>query len=434
MPRTYIHLSDLHFGQETGSDLHLHEDVRERLIEDARNLTARESNSAVDGIIVTGDIAFSGKQSQYQQAGQWLERLREAVNCELKGVFLVPGNHDVDRDEISSGCEALLEKIKECGEEQLERYLQDPLDSEVLYRRFKSYRDFAEAYACPIDTASGYTVDRQVPVGPRHSLRFIGANSALVCSPTSDEDRQLLLGARQRTFPLNAREELVVLCHHPLHWLRDSTDASQFVRARARVFISGHTHERSSRVERNESTGDLVFISAGAAVPASNERRREFTYNRLSFDWDEESASLTVGIEARTWNAQTTRFTGAGARDGTETYALACAQMREDGVDDPASRTLRITPAEGRGDSSEGAPAGPGVRMMADRDDFLRLRFFKDLTVHERAAVLARMGVLPFGEQIAGDLTHTLTRHLVDGVLAAGKGRELGRAMDAIKK
>ena len=434
MRRTYIHLSDLHFGQETGSDLHLHQDVRERLIEDAKSLTARESKSGVDGVIVTGDIAFSGKQNQYKQAGEWIERLRKAVGCGLKDVFLVPGNHDVDRDEISSACEALLAKINECGEEQLELYLQDRLDSEVLYRRFKSYRAFAEAYACPIDTASGYTVDRQVLVGPGRFLRFIGANSALVCSPTSDEDRHLLLGARQRTFPHYDGEELVVLCHHPLDWLRDSADTSRFVRARARAFISGHTHQRSSRVERNESTGDIVFISAGAAVPASNELHRQFTYNKLAFDWDEESASLTVGIEARTWDAERTRFTGDGVSDGAETYALGCAQIREDGGSDVASTTLSITPTDGSGESSEGATPRPGVQMMADRDDFLRLRFFKDLTVKERAKVLAELGVLPFSEKIVGDLTHTLTRHLVDGVLAAGKGGELGRAMDAVKK
>ena len=322
MRRTYIHLSDLHFGQERGPDLHLHRDVKDRLIDDARGLAASEPGGRMDGVIVTGDIAFSGKETQYLEAGEWLERLGEAVGCGVKDVLVVPGNHDVDRNEITAGCELFLKRILEIGEEELERYLQNPLDREVLYGRFKSYRAFAEGSNCPIDTESGYTVNRKVQIGPGRFLRLIGANSALVCSRSEHERGRLLLGARQRTFPQIGGEELVVLAHHPLDWLRDSADTRRFVRARARVFMSGHTHSPSSSVERGGDRGDLFFLSAGAAVPPSDEIDYEFTYNRLVFDWDEESDALIVEIEARTWSSEATRFAADRDGIGRTTHAL----------------------------------------------------------------------------------------------------------------
>ena len=155
MQRTYIHLSDLHFGQETGSDLHLHRDVRDRLIDDAMDLAAREPSGTVAGVILTGDIAFSGTENQYLAAGTWLQRLCDAVGCNATDVLVVPGNHDVDRHRITPACEVILERVSDRGEEELERYLSCTADRELIYGRFQSYRAFAK----PTTAQSTQTVD-----------------------------------------------------------------------------------------------------------------------------------------------------------------------------------------------------------------------------------------------------------------------------------
>ena len=424
MRRTYIHLSDLHFGQERGSDLHLHRDVLERLIDDVKRLAAREPENPTAGVIVTGDIAFSGKEAQYLKAGEWLERLCKAIGCNANDVLVVPGNHDVDYDEITPGCDAFLHNVRKDGEEELERYLRSPRDREVLYGRFRSYRAFAEAYACPIDTESGYTVDRKVQIRPGRFLRILGLNSALVCSAASHERGQLLLGARQRTFPQDAGHELVVLCHHPLDWLRDSADTTRFARARARVVITGHTHSPSSLVERDPVKGDIIFISAGATIPPSNETGYAFTYNILSFDWADRSEALTVTIEARTWSAETTCFAADRTGLGRTSHTLKCPNFetvgqgrlgRESIVGIPGQRATAVNK------SKETHSNDPRRRTMAREDELLRLRFFRDLTVKQRANVLVELGVLPHGDWVLDEMTHTLARHLLDSVLSTGR-------------
>ena len=56
----FVHLSDIHFGQEKGGQIRIHEDVRESLIEDVGRAVRNLEAGRASGIIVTGDIAFGG--------------------------------------------------------------------------------------------------------------------------------------------------------------------------------------------------------------------------------------------------------------------------------------------------------------------------------------------------------------------------------------
>lgn len=60
MSLAFVHLSDIHFGQEKGGDLYINDDVKERLIDDVRQLAAQLPSGKVAGLIVTGDIAYAG--------------------------------------------------------------------------------------------------------------------------------------------------------------------------------------------------------------------------------------------------------------------------------------------------------------------------------------------------------------------------------------
>jgi hypothetical protein len=225
MPITFVHLSDIHFGQEKGGQIIIHDDVKERLIEDAAIQVKAHAEGRATGIIVSGDIAYAGKSTEYHQAGAWLDRLTEAVRCERKtNVQVVPGNHDIDRAGISSGCKMMLEAVATHGEVKLDEFLESELDREILYNRFAAYRPFAEGYNCPLDRAGGIASDQRYQLATGRILHIIGLNSALICSH-NDEEGRLLLGARQRVLPRQPGEELVILCHHPLHWLQDSDDA-----------------------------------------------------------------------------------------------------------------------------------------------------------------------------------------------------------------
>lgn len=437
MPATFVHLSDIHFGQEKGSEVIVHDDVRERLIEDAADLVKTHAGGHATGLIVTGDIAYAGKREEYQRAGHWLDRLAAAVGCDKTAVQVVPGNHDIDRGAISSGCELMLGRIIEEGETKLDAFLADELDREVLYGRFVAYRPFAEGYNCPLDLGGGLASDRSVELAPGRTLRFIGLNSALICS-ASDEEGRLLLGARQRVLPSTAGEELVVLCHHPLHWLRDSDDARRYVQSRARVFVSGHEHNPSLKLQHIKDDCDLMILAAGATVPPRADADYNFTYNVLIFDWDADSDGLKVTILPRAWSPDDTHFAAEEVRLGARerSIVLGCPNFRRGGDTDraePAPTAERAGEIAEVVSRVEDRPITErnGDEAMPDTFSLLLLRFFRDLSPAQRIAVLVKLNAMP--DDWRDPLTHSVERHVVDALAKAGRLAELEAAIDEMQ-
>jgi 3',5'-cyclic AMP phosphodiesterase CpdA len=107
----FVHLSDIHFGQEKGGQTVIDDDVKASVIDDCRQIFAGMSQQSIGGVIVTGDIAYAGQEDQYRSAGEWLDALTSAIKCKRSDVYVVPGNHDIDRACISEGCRDMLSAI-----------------------------------------------------------------------------------------------------------------------------------------------------------------------------------------------------------------------------------------------------------------------------------------------------------------------------------
>lgn len=295
----FVHLSDIHFGQEKGGQTVIDDDVKASVIDDCRQIFAGMSQESIGGVIVTGDIAYAGQEAQYGAAGEWLDALTSAIKCKRSDVYVVPGNHDIDRACISEGCRDMLLAIAQGGDAKLDRYLEAEGDKEQLFNRFKSYRLFAEAYDCSLDSEGGLAGNHVVELTPNCKLRFVGLNSALI-SGENDKKGHLLLGKRQRAIPRRTKgEEVVVLMHHPLDWVQDFVDAGNYLRSRARVVFSGHEHNPSAKVEQIEDGTEVLMLSAGATVPPEYEGPH-YCFNIVEFDWDVQSERLKVRVSPRT--------------------------------------------------------------------------------------------------------------------------------------
>lgn len=266
MKAIFVHLSDIHFGQEKdGGTSASNADAKKRLIDDAHEEVKKLGGKAA-GVIVTGDIAYSAQEHQYVSAGEWLAELTDAIGCQRTDVQLVPGNHDIDRNKITNTLETVLFAFREGGEYWLDRHLDHTEDCSTLYERFDAYKGFALDYRCELDLNGGISKSATLELAEGRAIRFVRLNSALICSSKDDEGK-LILGARQRTLPPEDGVEIVVLSHHPLNWFQDSEKARGFLKGRARVFISGHEHFPKLDVVRVEQGCDLMMLAAGATAP-----------------------------------------------------------------------------------------------------------------------------------------------------------------------
>ena len=407
----------------------MNNDVKARLIEDAAAQVAKLSDGHATGILVTGDIAYGGRKDEYRVAAEFLDSLASAVGCKKTDVQVVPGNHDIDWDEISHSVDWMLREIKANGEPKLDAFLASANDREALYRRFNAYRPFAEGYDCPLDGDGGLAGDRSIELAPGRVLRFIGLNSALVCAK-KDEQGTLLLGARQRVLPRTIGEELVVLAHHPLPWLQDSEDARRYVRTRARVFISGHEHDPSVRLDTVREGCDLLMLAAGATVPPYVDDRYNYAYNVLEFGWEEAADALQVTIHPRAWCQDDKDFDDDPVRLGAHvpSFTLGCPNYR--GAVRPLAALPAAAPATAAPQADMVEPKFQKVEAeeMDDRFRLLLLRFFRDLSEGQRLAVLVKLGALP--DDWPEPLTHSIERQIVDALAEQGQLDALQAAID----
>ncbi|NQD72539.1 hypothetical protein HP439_17585 [Sphingobacterium shayense] len=429
MSLIYVHLSDIHFGQERGGDLYIHDDIKEQLLEDARDYVTELDNRRANGVIISGDIAYAGKKAQYDEAARWLDRLTAAVGCEITAVQVVPGNHDVDRDKITAITQQAIDKIIKDGDDELDRCMQSEDDREFLYKQFADYRKFAEGYDCPLDSDGKINKHRIEEIAPKRRIKFIGVNTALICSKTDNEEGRLLLGRRQRVIPAEAGLETIVVAHHPLNWLQDSVDANRYISNRARVFISGHEHTPSHRKLEVDQNTDLLMIASGAAVPPDLDPKFNYFYNILEFDWVEASDSLSLTIHGRAWDDEKKKFDldKVNFTDGVKTYVLNCPNFKkmpitlskeEDQKNEVSGNKIFET------STMEFSVVDKAGGVLEEKEfQLVLLKFFRDLSSAERLTVLIEFDAIP--NAYNGRLTHSMERIVFDKLVQDGRLKEI---------
>lgn len=430
MPVVFVHVSDIHFGQERDHVVHIHDDVKRELVADAAAVIAALPSRSAHGILVTGDIAYAGKAEEYAQAGEWLDSLAAAIGCPSHRVRMIPGNHDVDRDKLSRGGRQLLDFIRAGGAAEYEEVMSNANDRATLFARFENYSRFSIGYDCGLDEEAKYATDLRFEVGPDRWIRIVRLNSSLLChGKERDDPPELVIGHRQFSIPRNNGEENVVLAHHPLHWYKDAEDFRHYVRSRARVFITGHEHDPKVGIDSVEEGCDVMMLASGAAVPFRSNETYTHTYNIVEFDWDEGTDSLVVTIHPRAWNPERTCFEADDKRLGGSKprFTLGSPNFRKQG-------SVPAAPAQPDGDGvglepvvemvpTEEAETGSGEKALmppeAEGYELALLRFFRDLYESERLRILLDLEALP--RESDERMTQGLERRLFDWLVREGK-------------
>lgn len=322
---SWIHLSDFHIGPgdtSYGYDQKLVLDQLRQDLPKARNAGA----PAAEAILVTGDIALSGAgqtAGEYTEAKQWIEALAASVNLKAKHVFLVPGNHDINRvhDRLRA-VRSLLGDLRsgdDSTEASLDNALKNEDDKALLVKRMQGFLEFAANFApwChhdPLPPADERLFWRHtISAGGGLRVRLVGLNTALVCADNSDEGK-LQLGMEQLHFALKEAPEkgelVVVLTHHPLRpWLSDGKSAEQWLQNRAHVHLFGHVHEADLDSVRQGAGKSLIRMIAGAAHADKDSRDApaRYGYNIAAIEQDANGA-LELRIWPRRWSDKTKEF------------------------------------------------------------------------------------------------------------------------------
>lgn len=266
-PMRWLHLSDCHVGsEEYGRDklfAQIADEVRKR----------RKNGWDPDFVFLTGDIAHKGLKDEYSRVQtELLAPLDAALDGGLKErLFLVPGNHDVDREADFSTRDAVA------GAKDI--FL--PTESGAKFRarimpRFQAYAEFASLVGAVdrdwIASKEGAYVEIREVAGVRVGL--VGLHTAWLSYDKYDRNlltpgKDLLVNALEKTIGC---ELTIVLGHHPFDWLRDGDKPAlrTALADRQALYLHGHMHKADGRRE-DGAAGEFLTLQSGAAFQAHDD-------------------------------------------------------------------------------------------------------------------------------------------------------------------
>jgi len=272
MPVTWLHLSDLHLVPSNSSETFIHERTSnlDNLCSFVRENVARGEWKPYL-IFVTGDIANRGNEAVFTANGGepapaslFFNKLLDAAGLERDRLFIVPGNHEVNRNRMrGTGLTPTFEKPEELEEhfslDEPCQYITRKLGAFAAWYNdyFKGIRTFTDRSTC---MAEQVEID-----GLRISLLLM--NSAVFCADSTTDSAKLLIGKGcldSCLQPQGASEKndlSIGLIHHPLSFLApfDQTTIRALLKEHLDLLLRGHTHEP----EVHE--GEFLEVASGAA-------------------------------------------------------------------------------------------------------------------------------------------------------------------------
>jgi predicted phosphodiesterase len=293
-----VHLSDIHFAGWSGTSVHdLDAEVRNEIVRDAAAVT--KDLGGATGVLVTGDIAFSGQRAEYDRAASWLLEFCRAIGCPDESVWVVPGNHDVDRKVASSKVtktlhESIRAKRGPALDKELREILTDENSANALFAPLAEYNTFAARFQCSISAEKPFWErDLTLPCGT--IIRLRGLCSALV-SNQHDAKNNIILGQAQVSVHRVDGVEYLTLCHHPPDWLQDQDSVISHLESKVRMQLFGHKH--SQRVQEINKT---LRVTSGAMHPERDEVDWDPMYNVIEISRIDDQR-LGIRLFQRRWH------------------------------------------------------------------------------------------------------------------------------------
>ncbi len=280
-----LHLSDIHFKKrEKEKRKHYREDVKDRMVNKVGE-HIKKNKLFLDFVVVTGDIAFSGKE--YNEARDFFKKLKAAPGKDTQ-ILLVPGNHDVNRQEVSKFFS--IHKIVRNGE--TESFLESKEREKYINFKFISYRQFAEEL-----NPNLYKEEEDyfwVKDFKDKNVSFLGLNSCWA-SENGDEGKITLDYPQVSEALKRAKyENKILLMHHPLDWLNkiDRNNYRREIFDHCRLILHGHNHMDDALVQRDPS-GSCICLGANASYTDEKEGFIGFQFLAVEF--------VENGVKVRVW-------------------------------------------------------------------------------------------------------------------------------------
>ena len=404
----FLHLSDIHFRSKEINRLDdPNAGLRDDIVADVQ-LMRRNIDRSADGILISGDIAFAGAKQEYEFAREWLKsELCPAAGCEIEDVFVIPGNHDVDRNQAATQLHKdARNKLRSYPADQsdgiLRNYLTEPFAAQMLFGPIENYNRFAAEFVCNLAAEDPERPEakpfamRDWELNDGSTLRIWGFNSVLVCDEHDARGRMFIDPAAAQVVRRAPGVTHVVMCHHPYSWLKNGKPFRERIEEVAKLHLFGHEHTR--RVEEGLR---FTAVRAGAVHPDPHEPGWDPGYNWINLSVENGGPKRQLHVEIWVRKREGARFIAVPNPDNANPWSV-----RHDLPDwTPAATTPAAATPLAAAPTVMSAPAAPPSPSVSARSVISKL--FR-LSEHVQRKLIVDLSLDQDGDQALKDYEFVL--------------------------
>ena len=315
---TWLHLSDWH--QRSNSSNFDRQMVYDRMLDDIRRRREiHQSIEQVHFVIFSGDLTYSAEKDEFDLVfNKFLNPILEILKLKPDRLFIVPGNHDLDRKALQFLGPELQKRLK--TRERINHWLtNDEKNLNHIREPFNTFRKAVEQYTGQMDP--DYACFRRFEVDGQ-AIDLWGLNSALMSARVADQDNSgefdddghLFIGEPQIIVAADkaADDEAalrIAVVHHPLDWLERDIDKNLTEPLLQRVcsfVLCGHQHSQRTD-NRISQMGNCIHVQAGASYERrfpNSEKNYANGYNFVHIDFKTEKGAVYLRhFDGHNWKA-----------------------------------------------------------------------------------------------------------------------------------
>jgi predicted MPP superfamily phosphohydrolase len=300
-----LHLADLHCNAE--DELYLRE-IGRALHKDVASQAV--AGLKPDIICVTGDLVNKGENSKIEYSlaeSIFLKPLQDVLSVSQSSFFFVPGNHDIDRTQVSKHFEAGLAQAlnNETAFREFHRNaLGNSPDMNLLKKKLDAYFEFVRGYKNEHVKHESFFYNAYETARGGIRIGIVGLNSAWRSSQYAEDAMRLIIGEHlvmEAAAKIADCDIRLCLCHHPFEMLSewDAKPVRQTVAKHFHVLLNGHVHD-SDAAATKQLFGNLFVSTAGCLKP----QERFSSYTMIHLDLDNE----TITCNFRRWYSERGQF------------------------------------------------------------------------------------------------------------------------------
>ena len=325
-----LHVSDLHervaldsMDDERKRRIELGAASRYRVLDESSlydRIAELRADGPIDLVCFTGDIADWGLAEEYAAASGRIRRILDACATSVHALFVVPGNHDVDRSRNPTEWKEFRDFTTRYAAE-VGRWMAAPHSiplgakaewREAVLRRSENFWNWvandlkrtALSPAASAHHALGYrntVAVRDLPF-PVH---VIGLDSAWLAGDNHDKGmlrltaEQIRMLVHEKAYPLKGFR--LALVHHPLADLADQIGATHRLSERVDLLLHGHQHEALA-MSIADPQRSLPVLAAGSLYEGDHEDRYDNAFQCIDVTLDDTGRPLAYDVTFLAWS------------------------------------------------------------------------------------------------------------------------------------